>query len=94
VRVLNLILATAVAGVGVSPPAYAEEVASADSAAVQAASQHAASQKEKADGERMICRREKPLGSNLATRVCRTQAQMEREKKAAQEAMTAGSKSR
>ena len=40
-----------------------------------------------ADQERMICRSEKPIGSNRAVRVCRTRAQMEEERERSRETM-------
>lgn len=45
----------------------------------------------RADGERMICRREKTLGSTRVTRVCRTAAEEERMKEEARRRMTHGS---
>ena len=38
----------------------------------------------KSDPEKLICTTEKPTGSNLAVRVCKTQAQLERERVDAQ----------
>ena len=40
-----------------------------------------------ADDERMICTREKTLGSNRATRVCRSAAQMEAQRESARQQM-------
>ncbi len=45
-----------------------------------------ATETEKED-ERLICRREKPIGSNRATRVCRTQAQIREESRSAQDGL-------
>jgi len=42
------------------------------------------------DGERMICTREKTLGSNRTTRVCRTAAQMEEQREFARQQMETG----
>ncbi len=42
----------------------------------------------KAESERMICRRERTIGSNRVTRICRTAAQMQRDREAAKEHMT------
>lgn len=38
-------------------------------------------------GERMICRRERTVGSNRVTRICRTQEQMDAERERAREAL-------
>jgi len=43
-----------------------------------------------ADGERLVCTREKTLGSNRATRVCRTVAQMEAERELARRQLNQG----
>lgn len=40
------------------------------------------------DEERLICRREKTIGSNRTTRVCRTQAQIREQSQAAQDGLT------
>lgn len=41
----------------------------------------------RAEGERVVCRRERVLGSNRKVRVCKTVAQMEREREAARDSM-------
>ena len=43
-----------------------------------------------AEGDRMVCRRERTLGSNRITRVCRTAAQMELEREQARDAADRG----
>jgi len=42
------------------------------------------------DGERMICTREKTLGSNRTTRVCRTAAQLEEQREYARQQLETG----
>lgn len=42
--------------------------------------------------ERVVCRREKTLGSNMVTRKCRTVAQMRLDQERAREAMLSGSR--
>lgn len=37
------------------------------------------------EDERLVCRREKPVGSNMAVRVCKTVAQMRKDREAARE---------
>lgn len=44
------------------------------------------------DDERVICRREKTLGSNMVERTCRTVAQMKLDQERAREAMMKGSR--
>jgi hypothetical protein len=39
------------------------------------------------DDSKLICEVERPVGSNIPKRVCRTQAQIDREREAAQEKM-------
>lgn len=39
------------------------------------------------DDDKLICEMERPVGSNIPKRVCRTKAQMDREREAAQEQM-------
>lgn len=41
-------------------------------------------------GERMVCRRERTIGSNRITRVCRTEAQMEAERELARDELDRG----
>lgn len=41
----------------------------------------------KASGERMICRRERTVGSNRITRICRTEAQLAAERERSREQM-------
>ena len=42
------------------------------------------------EGERMVCRRERTIGSNRITRVCRTEAQMEAERELARDEFDRG----
>lgn len=42
------------------------------------------------DDERLICRRERAIGSNRVTRVCRTAKQLQEEREAAQKAVREG----
>jgi hypothetical protein len=42
------------------------------------------------DGEQVTCRREKTLGSNRPTRICRTKAQLEEEREIARQQMLRG----
>ncbi len=42
--------------------------------------------------QKTVCRSERPLGSNIARVVCRTQDQMDAERQAAQDAIHAGPK--
>lgn len=45
----------------------------------------AASKPTASDDDKLICEMERPVGSNIPKRVCRTQAQIDRERDAAQE---------
>jgi hypothetical protein len=47
----------------------------------------AAAEQDKKDQQKMICSLERPTGSNIAERVCRTPDEIEREHDAAQEKM-------
>jgi hypothetical protein len=38
-----------------------------------------------ADDQKLICQMERPVGSNIPKRVCRTQAQIDRERESAQD---------
>ena len=40
-----------------------------------------------ADDQKLICQMERPVGSNIPKRVCRTQAQIDRERESAQDKM-------
>lgn len=40
-----------------------------------------------AEDQKLICQMERPLGSNIPKRVCRTQAQIDRERDSAQDKM-------
>ena len=42
------------------------------------------------EGERMVCRRERTIGSNRITRICRTEAQMEAEREMARDELDRG----
>lgn len=42
------------------------------------------------EGERMICRRERTIGSNRVTRICRTEAQMAAERERARDELDRG----
>lgn len=59
------------------------------SAAVETASTAPAAVDEE-DDERLICRRERAIGSNRVTRVCRTAKQLQEERDAAQKAVREG----
>ena len=48
--------------------------------------------KAKSDGERLICRNERPTGSHLSKRVCRTAAQIEEEREEAKRSIQRGVK--
>jgi hypothetical protein len=58
-------------------------------AALQSQSRAASEPAEKptatAQEDKLICQTERPVGSNIPKRVCRTQAQIDREREAAQE---------
>lgn len=41
----------------------------------------------KAEDDGMVCKMEKPTGSNIATRVCRTPEELERERELARDSM-------
>ena len=47
----------------------------------------AASKPTASDDDKLICEYERPVGSNIPRKVCRTQAQIDREREAAQEKM-------
>jgi hypothetical protein len=47
----------------------------------------AASKPTASDDDKLICEMERPVGSNIPKRVCRTQAQIDREREAAQDKM-------
>ena len=72
--------------------ACASSSTSAGSAPLQTQSRAAsgpapAAAKTASDDDKLICEMERPVGSNIPKRVCRTQAQIDRERETAQDTM-------
>ena len=65
-----------------SAPAGASALKAQSSATPQAGTAAVA-----AEDQKLICEMERPVGSNIPKRVCRTKAQMDREREAAQDKM-------
>lgn len=87
-RMRSMMVAAAFALVGGLSPVSADETAAPSATpSVTPAPVAPAPAKPSDDEERMICRAERTIGSNRMTRVCRTAAQIEREREAARSQM-------
>jgi len=71
--------------------ACASSTASSGGAAMKSQSSNSAASADKPataqDDNKLICQTERPVGSNIPKRVCRTQAQIDKERAEAQEQM-------
>ncbi len=85
------IVASSVAFSSEAPPTAAEAAASESEKAAPQSDGVASAQV--SDKDDLVCRMEKPLGSNMKKRVCRTKEQMVKDAEAARQA-TAGSQKR
>lgn len=64
-------------------PAYTEE----EKAAMSTEEKVEIYNEQQEDRDKLVCRRERPVGSRMITTVCRTQAEIDEERQTAQEAL-------
>ena len=64
-------------------PAYTEE----EKAAMSTEEKVAIYNEQQEERDKLVCRRERPVGSRMVTTVCRSRAEIEEERKSAQEAL-------
>lgn len=83
-RLTTLILFSTMAAAHASSPSQGEQSAPLAELSPASAAVGEDSQTARGDGERLICKREKTIGSNRTTRVCRTPEQIRQQQEATQ----------